>query len=470
MSSENDPQAEGENSEMKIQITIEELKAWEARSAKLKKQLKSKEAEVEKMTKERESIIKEERARGVAAREGLEETRKMLQSLLDDSSQKNSDLEKKVHDLQNEKLSLLSDIKALDQEMEANRSASSQKYALECEIVHLKSEIESLKKKMEEDEDKLALQSQKTRLEELKEIIRSFQQQNEDLTRTIEDKQQTIDSFDHERDEFQSKLADEKSKYSAKDKEIEALKAQIEDIKAGFVDKVVEIEDLRMQRTILMKKSHNELKGVKTQLAKEKTLNEQLTESSDGLKKDLEKNQSEISQLKTEFEEMKTNVEKWERDSDTVSLPEASTRERSGTGTFQRAATSSNNDRDMIEDMATRLTELELENMRLRAKLDSFVQKTEKLTYIVQDKMLLIQNFAIQNVESTPNLDDIILEEEDKRAIKNATASTNIFQIQKVLEGTLKENIKLRQDILQLSTEMNTLMREQHQNQAKKEE
>lgn len=257
--------------------------------------------------------------------EAMEEKCKVMQISLEETAKDNLKMAQKITELEGQKEHLIIDLASREEEVIEARKQLKDKYALECEKHNIELELESCKFQITNLKIDLEKSTEK---ESNAELITALQQEIEEL----------------KNNENLLSLEYNNLKNSAKQTfyEIGALKSNSKTLESTVKSKeeqlkkiTLELEDMKTERQILQKRSMNDLKDLKTELAKEKTLHEQC-------KMDKEKVMQENRKLQ---ENLRAGV---------------------------KIAPPSHKERIIVESMSHRLSELDQENALLKKRIKDF--------------------------------------------------------------------------------------------------
>lgn len=257
--------------------------------------------------------------------EAMEEKCKVMQISLEETAKDNLKMAQKITELEGQKEHLIIDLASREEEVIEARKQLKDKYALECEKHNIELELESCKFQITNLKIDLEKSTEK---ESNAELITALQQEIEEL----------------KNNENLLSLEYNNLKNSAKQTfyEIGALKSNSKTLESTVKSKeeqlkkiTLELEDMKTERQILQKRSMNDLKDLKAELAKEKTLHEQC-------KMDKEKVMQENRKLQ---ENLRAGV---------------------------KIAPPSHKERIIVESMSHRLSELDQENALLKKRIKDF--------------------------------------------------------------------------------------------------
>lgn len=266
--------------------------------------------------------------------EALEEKYKMVAFSLESTAKENLEQGKKILDLESKKEHLIIDLAAREEEVVDARKQLKEMFALECSKQELslkltasQKEIDSLKKELESSTGSANQQDLEKLKIDLEEAKNNENLVNLEYANLKTSAKQTL-----------SELALSKS-------QVRDLELSLKKIEDTLKKTQQEFEDMKTERQIIQKRSMNDLKDLKSELAKEKSLHELC-------KMDKEKVMQENRKLQ---ESLRAGVK----------LPPPTHQEKV-----------------LVESMSHRMGELEKENLALRHKIrdiECFVVENERL-------------------------------------------------------------------------------------------
>ena len=214
----------------------------------------------------------EEAARAKMDKERLETKAKHLESAVDSVSIENVSLHSKVQELAQQKEQLINDLAMKEEELRESRTAQKEKFAVECAKHEAEIERDRLKTAVSrleaEVKDLTGEGSVKTR-------ISSLEKANRDLTDSLESLKKTLRSVTLDCETHQTASKQALDDYHKTQSALQELKSDITDMQAKYQAMSQELEDARTEKQIVQKRSMNDLRDLKTELAKEKTAHEQ---------------------------------------------------------------------------------------------------------------------------------------------------------------------------------------------------
>jgi hypothetical protein len=284
-------------------------------------------------------LIKESNQKIKVSLEALEQKCKAMESSLEQTAKDNLTMTQKIAELETHKEHLILDLASREEELGEARKSLKDKFNLECtkhdleiELENFKSLHEKLKKQLENTEDPQVANEKLKSLEKALEDTKN----NENLL-TLE-----YSNLKNSAKQTLQELATLKN--SLKDSEL-SLKSSEEQIKKFQI----ELEDMKTERQIIQKRSMNDLKELKSELAKEKNLHELC-------KMDKEKVMQENRKLQ---ENLRAGV---------------------------KLAPLTHQEKILVESMSHRLSELQQENFNLKNKIN------EISSLAIENQKILAEN------------------------------------------------------------------------------
>lgn len=274
---------------------------------------------------------------------------KAIQTALDSTATHASNLEEQLKKLESQKDNLIHDLAFREDEVNEAREKLKDKYQLECDIHDLQIEKEKLMKEIEaKDAEILSLRG--TGSQTLMEKVEKLTKENEDLTSKLEDIQATERclalEYENLKTSTKKSLSDLKNSQN-RVKELEAEVTKLAELNRSLNQ---ELEDTRTEKQIVQKRSMHDLKDLKSELAKEKTAHEQV-------KMEREKMYQEVRRL----QDLQRNLG----------------RGRGGAVTAEERA--------IVEDLALRVQELDIENKKLKERVSSILYLETENQHILEE-------------------------------------------------------------------------------------
>ena len=221
-------------------------------------------------------VTKSENSRLKMKIEALEGNIEALQSSLDFIMTESDSLRKKIKQFEDTQLDLGENMRKKDDEIEYYKKFAKEKYDLELKNQELELQCEKLERNCE---------MLKTGMEEL--TIKAcdgiendeLRTQIEQLKHDLESKQRKIDSLHAELMQEKLKKPQESSQSAANLHEISTLKSQIHQSHLEIQSLSQQLEDSKFELPVLEKKHSQELKSLKSEIAKERGIRMELERS-----------------------------------------------------------------------------------------------------------------------------------------------------------------------------------------------
>ena len=283
--------------------------------------------------------------------EGMEEKCKAMEVSLEQTAKENWKMTSKIADLETQKEHLIIDLASREEELGEARTALKEKYAVECSKHELEIELSSLKAsyeklKTEINSDQQQKESQETKILEqtIEEMKNNENMLNLEYTNLKNSAKQTF-----------TELAQSKNTIKEQEKTIKKLEDLIKKSQT-------ELEDMKTERQIIQKRSMHDLKDLKAELAKEKSIHELC-------KMEKEKVIQENRKLQ---ENLRTGVK--------LSAP-------------------SHQEKIIVESMSNKISELQSQNSDLQRKIQDFSD------FIKENQRILAENEELKNENNRLQLD-----------------------------------------------------------------
>ncbi|OMJ75240.1 hypothetical protein SteCoe_25682 [Stentor coeruleus] len=257
--------------------------------------------------------------------EAMEEKSKVMQISLEETAKDNLKMSQKITELEGQKEHLIIDLASREEEVVEARKQLKDKFALECEKHNIELELESSKGQIEKLKNELEKSTEK---ESNAELIIALQQEIEELKNNENLLSLEYNNLKNSAKQTFYEIGTLKTSNKTLESTVKSKEEQLKKI-------ILELEDMKTERQILQKRSMNDLKDLKTELAKEKTLHEQC-------KMDKEKVMQENRKLQ---ENLRAGV---------------------------KIAPPSHQERIIVESMSHRLSELDQENTLLKKRIKDF--------------------------------------------------------------------------------------------------
>ncbi|CAG9312760.1 unnamed protein product [Blepharisma stoltei] len=199
---------------------------------------------------------------------------KLLENSLLNATKLNESLESQVKELQSQKERLIFELAEKEEEVNEARVALKEKYAVECSRKDLESEIENYRQKVSVLENEIK-EEKKKHGENLEEKIKTLQNENEELQKALAESKgnENLLTIEHRNLKSSAKeTLQELNTVYTRNRELESqIKKAEETLKKAYSD----LEDAKTEKQIIQKRSMHDLKDLKSELAREKTALEQ---------------------------------------------------------------------------------------------------------------------------------------------------------------------------------------------------
>ncbi|CAG9334793.1 unnamed protein product [Blepharisma stoltei] len=206
--------------------------------------------------------------------EVLEEKCKAIEIALDSTVKENNDLRIKNSQLENQKETLIIDLANREEEVSDARQALKEKYAIECSREELDLENSKLKRNLEKLEQEIK-ELRGNGAITLKEEIKGLIKENQELKKSFDELKGNEHLLQIEYNNLKNSARDnmqELGNISFKNKELENRIKNLEEINKKLQS---DYEDAKTEKQIVQKRSMHDLKDLKNQYSKEKSMHEQ---------------------------------------------------------------------------------------------------------------------------------------------------------------------------------------------------
>ena len=289
-----------------------------------------------------------------AACERMETKVKHLETAVDSVSIENVSLHSKVQELTHQKEQLITDLAMKEEELRESRTAQKEKFAIEC----AKHEAELERDRLRQTVARLEMEVKDLTGEgSVKMRISSLEKTNKELNESLESLKKTLREVTLERETHQTVAKQALDECQGSKAAYKELESEFTELNAKCQALTQELEDARTEKHIVQKRSMNDLRDLKSELAKEKTAHEQ---------------------SKMEVEKMKHEVRRLH------DLQQNYIRGRGEAATLEEKV--------FVEELSNRINELETEVEGLRGKREELEEIKRELETERREKEELAQD------------------------------------------------------------------------------